>query len=447
VNNNLELLMKDVARAVQTDARRRNILPDVERRLAALDRPRRPVAARWGFALAGAAACAAAVGLVFFRPVPLSYSVSSAIQGNNEVGKRGNVGERLVGPTSGALALKFSDGSEVTLPPRAQAHVDGLDARGATLAVEDGVIEVSVVHRAHTRWDVRAGRYWIHVTGTKFSAGWDRRAQALTVTMHEGSVSVTGPGLKQPMRVVTGQRLRANMGVDLGAEEPVVSIDDANAPETPAAPSARATDQTIHEVPATRTAPEPLPPPPAERPAPVASARDSRAPAPPRGSRRAVAGPIVARADAGWRFQATHGQYRDALASAIREGWSEDCDRLGAEDVLRLGDIARLAGDLPRAEEAYKTASRRFPTADRPIFALGLMAFDGRHDYATAARLFDAYVRQFPRGSFVREATGRLLEARLKTGEMSLARETAASYLRSYPDGPHAALARRTVAP
>jgi hypothetical protein len=115
--------------------------------------------------------------------------------------------------------------------------------------------------------------------------------------------------------------------------------------------------------------------------------------------------------------------------------------------VLRLGDIARLAGDLPRAEEAYKTASRRFPTADRPIFALGLMAFDGRHDYATAARLFDAYVRQFPRGSFVREATGRLLEARLKTGEMSLARETAASYLRSYPDGPHAALARRTVAP
>jgi hypothetical protein len=265
VNNNLELLMKDVARAVQTDARRRNILPDVERRLAALDRPRRPVAARWGFALAGAAACAAAVGLVFFRPVPLSYSVSSAIQGNNEVGKRGNVGERLVGPTSGALALKFSDGSEVTLPPRAQAHVDGLDARGATLAVEDGVIEVSVVHRAHTRWDVRAGRYWIHVTGTKFSAGWDRRAQALTVTMHEGSVSVTGPGLKQPMRVVTGQRLRANMGVDLGAEEPVVSIDDANAPETPAAPSARATDQTIHEVPATRTAPEPLPPPPALR--------------------------------------------------------------------------------------------------------------------------------------------------------------------------------------
>jgi hypothetical protein len=433
--------MRDVARAVQADARRRDILPVVERRLAALDRPRRPVAARWGFTLAGVAACAAAVALVFFRPVPLSYSVSSAA----EASKRGNVGDRLVGPTSGALALKFSDGSEVTLPPRAQAHVDGLDARGATLAVEDGVIEVSVIHRAHTRWDVRAGRYWIHVTGTKFSAGWDARARALTVTMHEGSVAVTGPGLKQPMRVVTGQRLRANMGVDLDAEEPVVSLDDANAPETPAVPSARATDQTIHEAPAARVAPEETAP--VERPAPAAPARDSHA-APSRGARRALAAPqTIARADSGWRFQATHGQYRDALASAIREGWSEDCDRLGAEDVLKLGDIARLAGDLSRAEEAYKTASRRFPTADRPIFALGLMAFDGRHDYAAAARLFDAYVRQYPRGSFVREATGRLLEARIKTGEVGLARETAAGYLRSYPDGPHAALARRTVGP
>ena len=112
-----------------------------------------------------------------------------------------------------------------------------------------------------------------------------------------------------------------------------------------------------------------------------------------------------------------------------------------------LGDIGRLAGDRGRAEEAYRTASRRFPTANRPIYYLGLIAFDGHHDYAAAARLFGEYLRRFPRGALAREATGRLLEAQLKTGEMGLARETASSYLRSYPDGPHAALARRTVGP
>ena len=98
----------------------------------------------------------------------------------------------------------------MTLPPRAQAHVDALDANGATVALEEGTVEVSVVHRAQTRWEIRAGRYQIRVTGTKFSAGWDRRTDTLTVTMREGSVEVTGPGLKAPARVVGGQRLRAN---------------------------------------------------------------------------------------------------------------------------------------------------------------------------------------------------------------------------------------------
>jgi TolA-binding protein len=432
--------MKDVARAVQTDARRRDILPEVERRLAALDRPRRPTAARWAFGLAGAAACAAAVGLVFFRPVPISYSVS--LSSAADAAKRGNVGERLVAPAAGALALKFSDGSEVTLPSRAQAHVDGLDARGATLAVEEGTIEVSVVHRAHTRWEVRAGRYWIHVTGTKFSTGWDQHARTFVVTMHEGSVVVTGPGLKQPTRVVGGQRLRANMGVDLGVEEPVISIDDANAPETPATESAHATEP-IHEARAPRAAPEAEP---AERPVAAASARESHAPA--RASHHAVAAvapQTVARTESGWRLQATQGQFRDALASAIREGWSDDCDRLGTEDVLRLGDIARLAGDPSRAEEAYRAASRRFPTADRPIFSLGKVAFDSRHDYAAAAHWFEEYLRRFPRGALVQEATGRLLEARIKTGDIGAAHDVATSYLRSFPNGPHAELARRTV--
>ena len=453
-NNNLESLMRDVARTVQAEARRRELLPDVERRLAALDRPRPPRRRAFRLTVVGVATCAAAAAfvLLFPRARPLSYSVSGL---SATAERAGGVGDRLVGPATGALALRFSDGSEVTLPARAQAHVDALDARGATVAVEDGTVEVSVVHRDRTRWEVRAGRYRIRVTGTRFSAGWDPRRQALTVTMHEGAVVVTGPGLKQPMRVVTGQRLRANaaLAADPRGDDPTVSIEDAEMPELPeasAAPAARGTAEAAHETPSPGTPAVRAAPAAATAAPPPASAAGTRATtaSPTARIRRGVAAPqAVARADAGWRTQASHARYPEALASAIREGWRADCDRLGVEDVLLLGDVARLAGDLPRSEEAYQIARRRFPAADRPVYALGLIAFEGRHDYAAAARLFDAYLRYFPRGPLVREAAGRLLEARLKTGETGPAREAAANYLRAYPDGPHAALARRTVGP
>src|SRR5262249_7036672 len=150
------------------------------------------------------------------------------------------VGERLVGSDAGSLALRFSDGSQVTLPPHAQAHVDALDPHGATVALEGGTVDVSVVHRAKTRWSVRAGRYTIRVTGTKFSAGWDRKTDTLTVTMREGSIEVTGPGMKAPARVVGGQRLRANdVTTDHPGDEPEVVVEDvtttvATAPAEPA---------------------------------------------------------------------------------------------------------------------------------------------------------------------------------------------------------------------
>jgi ferric-dicitrate binding protein FerR (iron transport regulator) len=455
MNQNLESLMRDVARTVQAEARRREILPEVERRLAALDvaRPRARARAGWRFALGGLTLSAAAAAFAFFfvlpRSAPLSYSVAASTE-LAAAGRAGAIGDRVVGPATGALALRFSDGSQVTVPSRAEAHVDALDARGATVAVEQGTVEVSVVHRDHTRWEVRAGRYQIHVTGTRFAAGWDPRGQTLTVTMHEGSVAVTGPGLKEPMRVVTGQRLRANVAPS--AEDPVVSVEDAETPEAApttaehGAPHAAADEPSDDKTAAVEAAPVA---PPAK---PVASApvvRESHAAS---HVRHAAAAPAaapqtVARAESDWRALAARTRYDEALASATREGWRDDCARLGVEDVMLLGDIARYSRDFSRAEEAYQAARRRFPSADRPVYYLALVAFEGRHDYAGAARLFDAYVRYFPHGPLAREAAGRLIEARIKAGETGSARDAAADYLHAYPDGPHAALARRTVGP
>jgi hypothetical protein len=420
----LESLMRDVGRVVESQAQRQNILPQVQARLAARQlRRTRPAALRWTLAF-GSLAAAAAAAFIYLHPQAISYAVAGVGQGQ--------VGAALVAPAAAPLQLQFSDGSAVTLPPRAAAHVDALDRNGATVAIEEGTLEVSVIHRTHTRWQVQAGGYRIQVTGTRFAAGWDRRSRSLTVAMHEGSVLVSGPGLAEPVRVVTGQRLRASAsGADLGLESapgPSAEV-PAPSPSTASGPSAGGS-QPVLAPPATEVAPP-----------------TERATAPRARRLEAVAARSSTPTGGDWRIQAARAEYREALAAAVLEGWRAECARLGADDLVLLGDVARLAGDLDRAEEAYRSARRRFPDADRPIYALGLIAFEGRHDYKLAGDLFGSYLRSFPRGPLAREAAGRLIESRLKGGDDMEARRAASAYLHDFPGGPYAALARRTVGP
>jgi len=444
MNNNFESLMRDVARAVQGDARRRQLLPEIQTRLAALDEQSRQsqrAHGTWRLSLLGAAACAAGIAFFVSRPTPLSYAVDGA-----GAGRAGAVGERLVASSSAPLSLRFSDGSQVTLPAQAEAHVDALDAQGATVALEEGAVDVAVVHRAHTRWSIRAGRYVIRVTGTKFSAAWDRRTDALTVTMREGSVEVTGPGMKAPARVVGGQRLRTNGATaDHAGDPPEVIVEDA-------------TTVAAREVAAPQLPVEAEPAAPSEE---VAAALEAPAPADKvvsrtrdRGSdRRAsrVRRPVAAQtrlamADAEWRGLESRGRLKEALAAALRDAdWNQSCQQLGSEDVVKLGDIARVAGRPDLAEVAYRRAVQRFPGADRAYYGIGKVAFDQRKDYAGAGNAFETYVQRFPRGPLVHQAVGLWLESREKAGDNAGARHAAAAYLRFFPDGPKATEARGIV--
>jgi TolA-binding protein len=263
--------------------------------------------------------------------------------------------------------------------------------------------------------------------------------------MREGSVLISGPGIKDPVPVVGGQRFKAGEDLERDLEKKndghLFLIEDARTPESGGEAAAPAAAENLPAAAADTDVAQP-----AVEAAPAG--REERTSPAPRSRKAVTAAPTkIARVDAEWRTLAARAQYKEALDAAIQDGWRNNCNRLGAEDVVLLGDVARLAGDLERAEDAYRIARRRFPSADRPVFALGRMAFERRHDYAAAASWFDSYVQLFPQGPLVREAAGRLLEARLKAGDDSAARVAAASYLRAYPTGPHAALARRTVGP
>ena len=123
----------------------------------------------------------------------------------------------------------------------------------------------------------------------------------------------------------------------------------------------------------------------------------------------------------------------------------EICARGGVQDVISLGELARLAHNYNLAERAYLAANRRFDSPASALMGLGRIELDQRHNPAAAAKWFDAYVKRFPHGPVAQEAAGLLLESRLKAGDNAGARDAAAAYLRSFSDGPRAKQARDIV--
>ena len=244
----------------------------------------------------------------------------------------------------------------MTLPPRAQAHVD--DARrdqGATVALEEGTVEVSVVHRAQTRWQIRAGRYQIHVTGTKFSAGWDRGTRDADRDDARRLGRGDGPGAEGTGALSAGQRLRANDVTAAAEPSREVMVEDATTRRARGRQPAPAVEAEPAE------APSPTP-------SRAGSDRDDDAA---RGGARcgraqrqradAARGADAARASRtpnGARSRRGT-SYKEALAAAMSDGLERDCAQLGAEDLVKLGNVARFADDAEHAEMRVPGGARR----------------------------------------------------------------------------------------
>lgn len=321
----------------------------------------------------------------------------------NAKAESGMVGAFLAAPATGEIPLSFSDGTRIDVAAGARARVAEVTSRGARLLVESGVVRASVVHRDDTAWLVDAGPFEVKVTGTRFDVAWQPTEQAIVVTLHEGSVVVSGCGLADGQRVSAGQQLNASCKLGTAMLGPIAA--EAPSPAVAPPPPAAAPVPAVAEA---ATAASSLPDAPAAPHPTSAAAPASTAPAP-----------------------------APASASA------------SASDLLARANADRYAGRLDAAAESLEAVRARFRGSDASAtaaFELGRIAFDGQHDFAAAGDWFDTYLRERPAGALAREALGRAIESRHRAGDSARAAKLATRYLATYPDGPHAKLARRLAA-
>jgi TolA-binding protein len=331
-------------------------------------------------ALAALAGLAIALVVLLQEPSPRPISFVAG-KGGRGIGDLLEAGERE------RLGVEFSEGSLMLLHEGARARVLETEVTGARVLLEGGAADVSIVHgkgRA-TRWRFEVGPFQVLVKGTRFELSWQPLTQALTLTMQEGSVELSGPCLSAPRLVERGASLRLSCAKPAPAEP------------TPTAGAAVAA----------------TPPPDSVLPEP-ASARVA-APEPRKPAPRSFAG---------------------------------SCETADKTELVALANRERLAGSVARARTALLALRRRFPGSSESgtaAFMLGRMAFDQQANYPEAARWFASYLSEQPNGPLMGDAAGRLLEAHEREGNRTAARRAAEAYLGRFPDGPYARRAKRIL--
>ena len=209
-------------------------LPDTDRLLAGVGRRRsRHAARRRAFALA-------TTGVLVLGLLGFWRARSDGTRTAVGVAPRDAPAQPELGPKHAEAApqpLLFTDGTRVVLMPRASADLRAVSAHGATIALEQGALDVDVVHTEESLWDVVAGGFDIHVTGTRFLATWDPQSKQLTVTMAQGTVRVSGPC------------------VDEALAAPSTKVFACEDPSRPAPPAATASDAGTPSGPPSRAIP------------------------------------------------------------------------------------------------------------------------------------------------------------------------------------------------
>lgn len=389
--------------------------------LGRLDRERaRPVSAsfghwRYGGPLALAAGVALVWLLVLWNPEQgLGYTVEGATSEGGYVRAAQHRPARIT----------FSDRSEIRVSEGARLRIEPHAAQGgAHVAVEGGRLDVVVAHTERSNWRFSAGPFQVRVTGTRFTLAWDGNQSKIEVTLKEGSVEIEGYAGSGAVSVRAGQRFigdakrRTMLVTDV--EPPPEAGEPRPSPEAEARPSSA--DEASSE------APPELPDRPALVPSPSAIP-------PAAGSRPKL----------GWSKLVSEGEFQRVVDQAAARGLPACLAGCAAEDLSALADAARYVGRGDLAEKALLALRARHAGThgSRAAFLLGRV-HENRGDADGAKRWYETSLREGPSGAFAAEAlAGKMRAVKLVDGPAA-ARATAREYLRLYPKGVHATMARQ----
>lgn len=384
------------------------------------------------FVLAFAVVATGIFFLIVIRPWDLSAPGDDAPAANSVTGKwlNANAAEQHVA---------FGDRSKVILKKGSSARVISEDGHHVHFLLEKGEADVSVVHYTDTEWTLDCGPYRVDVIGTRFHLRWDPTLEVFQLALEAGSVKISGPMVESGRRISRKETFTANVAagnftVQSNERNEIRALPD-NALDS--APAATPLDLDTGSA---STIPEET----IKNSGRVRQPHDKRKKSP-----GAIAsGKPLSANTLTWQEMNRAGQFDEVVRDARAIGVSVAFREKPTAELMALGDAARLRKEWQLAHDSYLALRKREPgsrNAATAAFSIGRIAFDAQRDYLTAARWLETYLKEAPSGRLAREALGRLMEARQKSGNMDGARATAESYLQKYPSGPYAELARRLL--
>lgn len=366
---------------------------------------------RWA-AACGVVLASACLTWFLTQPEALTFDIG-------ENGLHGRQTDLIEASSIAPVALRFSEGSVMDLEPLARARVLSSAVDGARVLLERGAADVSILHKPGqpTHWAFEAGPFVVLVTGTRFHVAWHPETQSMVLTMNEGAVQVSAPCLPAPRTVVKGEALELSCASE-EAGRPVI---------TPHQTQKQLPGDSAAEALVAASASELGLPPAPDQPA--------------TGSGKLGGG--------SWQQLLAARDWAGAVRAAEREDFAAVCRRANKSELDALANAARLAGRADLAITALSTLRTRFAGSNEAAiaaFTLGRMAFDQRGDYRAAVTWFGSYLSERPRGPLMGDATGRLMEARARSGDKAGARRDARNYLDRFPHGPYARAAGAILA-
>jgi FecR protein len=364
-------------------------------------------------------------------------------------GQSGVLREWAQASATEALPLRFSDGTRVDLEPQARARVMAVSRAGAELVLESGRAHVDVVPSTRLpgehAWRIDSGPFSVEVKGTEFDVSWDPRADEFALDLFEGVVTVQGCGRENAVRVIAGQGVRASCAKQHWALAPLTEL--AGLTTAVQKPNLDVQAQPLGDSVAANLERSELPPvtgPLTDEVAPAKRRLSSSAQV--RTDTATATGEPPASPVSTWQTLAQDGKHVEAYTNVKATGFASECERANAEELLLLGNVARLGGNAIHAADAYNALRRRFAgtsSAARAAFSLGRLQV--KADPSSAGRWFETALREEPRGPFSQAASDWLFELAVKGGSAESQRKRAQDYLDRHQSGAHAEDARRLL--